>query len=34
MSTSPSKLLSINKGIIERGRVADLTVVDINEKSP
>lgn len=32
LSRNPSVLLSINKGIIERGRVADLTIVDINEE--
>lgn len=32
MSRNPSTLLSINKGIIERGRVADLTVVALDEE--
>ncbi len=32
MSLKPSKILGLNKGVIQEGRVADITIVDINKK--
>ncbi len=32
MSLNPSKILSINKGTLEIGSTADITIIDINEK--
>lgn len=32
MCVNPSKLLSLNKGVLEAGRAADITIVDINEE--
>ncbi|NTV88909.1 MAG: dihydroorotase [Clostridiales bacterium] len=33
MCVNPSEILCINKGSLEKGRPADLTIIDINEKS-
>ena len=32
MSTNPAKLLGIDKGSLEVGKVADITIVDPNEE--
>jgi len=32
MCVNPSKLLGINKGTLETGRSADITIVDLNEE--
>lgn len=32
MSLNPSKILSINKGTLEIGSTADITIIDVNEK--
>ena len=32
MSVNPSKMLGLNKGVLEKGRAADITIIDINEE--
>ena len=32
MCLNPSKILGLNKGVLDEGRVADITIIDINEE--
>ena len=32
MCQNPSKILGLNKGVLEAGRTADITILDINEE--